>query len=421
MADANEIRQLIACGRAFSPSAPINLMRLFKGRKPQLESVIAAITTRGSHIVLFGDRGVGKTSLANIIKDAMASVESLELVKVNCNEADTFYDVWRRALSEIETTVEMPDGADGVTSTTYQLSQWLDGTSPVGSGEIKKILKVKCSDVHELVIVFDEFDRLENLHRRLFADTIKDLSDSSVNVTVMIVGVANDVSTLIDEHASISRCLSQIFMPPMANYEIHDIIDSGLRQIKLKIVDEAKRLIVNLSRGYPYYTHLLTYEAAVKTVKGKGDTIQMSDLAAAVKIAIDSAHISVREDYLKAADGQRKNTKFPIVLLASALAKTDDMGYFKPTDLKPISPKSEPAATEDYTTHLNKLATDDSRGTVLERAGVARRYKYRFKNPLLRPFIILKGVAEGLVRVGFMEGLGSSEKQVPTGLFDDFD
>lgn len=51
----------------FSPSAPINSTNLFQGRIQQLMEVHSAVLERGEHIILHGDRGVGKTSLANII------------------------------------------------------------------------------------------------------------------------------------------------------------------------------------------------------------------------------------------------------------------------------------------------------------------------------------------------------------------
>src|SRR3977135_3591216 len=93
-------------------------------------------------------------------------------------------------------------------------------------------------------------------------------------------------------------------------------------------------IIISLSRGYPYYTHLLCHEAAMKAIKTKGTKIVLADLGGAIKRAIANVAASVREDYSKAADGQRKGTKYPLILLSAALAEIDNMGYFRPTDLK---------------------------------------------------------------------------------------
>ena len=55
-------------GEVFTPSAPIDRLRLFAGRDQQRLAVLDAILQRGRHAVLFGERGVGKTSCANIWK-----------------------------------------------------------------------------------------------------------------------------------------------------------------------------------------------------------------------------------------------------------------------------------------------------------------------------------------------------------------
>ena len=65
-----------------------------------------------------------------------------------------------------------------------------------------------------LVVVLDEFDRLESAFvRQEVADTIKYLSDRNVPCTVVLVGVSDDVDGLIADHRSIERCLAQVNMP----------------------------------------------------------------------------------------------------------------------------------------------------------------------------------------------------------------
>src|SRR5438132_13610236 len=54
---------------SFTPGAPIDSRELFAGREKQVDRVISIIFQKGSHPVLFGERGVGKTSLTNTIFD----------------------------------------------------------------------------------------------------------------------------------------------------------------------------------------------------------------------------------------------------------------------------------------------------------------------------------------------------------------
>jgi transcriptional regulator with AAA-type ATPase domain len=49
---------------AFSPHTPINKAQFFKGRTEQIRAVTDTIRTPGLHAAIYGERGVGKTSLA---------------------------------------------------------------------------------------------------------------------------------------------------------------------------------------------------------------------------------------------------------------------------------------------------------------------------------------------------------------------
>ena len=50
----------------FTPGAPIDEYALFAGRQPQIQKISDTVVSKGRHAVLFGERGVGKTSLASI-------------------------------------------------------------------------------------------------------------------------------------------------------------------------------------------------------------------------------------------------------------------------------------------------------------------------------------------------------------------
>ena len=54
-------------GKVFTPAVPVSERELFSGRIDQLRRVFDAINQHGQHAIIFGERGVGKTSLANII------------------------------------------------------------------------------------------------------------------------------------------------------------------------------------------------------------------------------------------------------------------------------------------------------------------------------------------------------------------
>lgn len=241
----------------------------------------------------------------------------------------------------------------------------------------------------------------------MFADTIKDLSDNSTNATLLLVGVARDVTDLIAEHQSIDRCLTQIMMPPMAKRELHDIIDKALQKLGMTIADAAAELIVSLSQGYPHYTHLLGQEATKQAILTKRKNITVQDASTAIKGAVKQTQGTVQEGYYKASEGQRKGSLYPKVLLACALAEVDEMGYFRSADVsEPLSKiTGEKYDIPNFSEHLDKFSTDSSRGPVLERWGAPRRFRYRFRNAMLKPFIIMKGLDDSILSGTLLEKL----------------
>ena len=64
---APDVARQTALAEAFSPSAPIDHQALFAGRMSQMTDVLNAIGQKGQHAVLYGERGVGKTSLAWVL------------------------------------------------------------------------------------------------------------------------------------------------------------------------------------------------------------------------------------------------------------------------------------------------------------------------------------------------------------------
>ena len=51
----------------FTPSAPIDSMALFRGRSTQIQMLVEAVSQIGQHAIVYGERGVGKTSMANVL------------------------------------------------------------------------------------------------------------------------------------------------------------------------------------------------------------------------------------------------------------------------------------------------------------------------------------------------------------------
>jgi len=403
---ADQERLGIEVGRVFTPAAPINETALFSGRRDQVRRVIDGINQRGQHVIIFGERGVGKTSLANVLTGYLKTVTLAP--RVNCDGADDYASIWRKVFSEIELTKKTK--AVGFVTTEATETQVLSQTLPkkITPELVRQSLTLIGGQV-QLIVVIDEFDRLpEGPVRRLFADTIKTLSDHSIPVTLVVVGVADTVDTLIAEHQSIERALVQVQMPRMSRQELEEIITKGLDRLKMAVNDDALRRIALLSQGLPHYTHLLGLHAAREAIDHGEERVSLDHVTAAIQKALTQAQQTIRGAYHKATTSPRKETLYAKVLLACALAESDELGYFAAADVRdPITHiMKKKYEIPSFARHLNHFC-DEVRGRVLQKTGMKHRFRFRFVNPLLQPFVIMQGLADGLITGAALEQTAS--------------
>jgi hypothetical protein len=263
--------------------------------------------------------------------------------------------------------------------------------------DVRSVLQLLAS-YGQVTVFVDEFDRLpRNGAQGMFADTIKTLSDQLVRATIIVVGVADNVSELIAEHASIERALIQIHMPRMSIVELSEIVTRGIETAQLSIDQEAVDRITQLSQGLPHYTHLLAQLAGRSALDEMRTHVSLGDVDVAVSRAISKAQQSIMDVYHRATLSTR-TTLYPQVLLACALAPGDDFGFFAAADVRaPLSRiMGKPYDIPAFAQHLNELS-EAPRGPVLQKKGATRRFRYRFINPLLQPYVIMKGLSDGLI------------------------
>lgn len=377
---------------AFSPGAPVLEKDLFAGRSAQIEALEDAVNQRGRHAIVFGERGVGKTSLVNIL-GLVSNRPTREViyVRVNGDPTDSFTSLWKKVFKRMTYVTQTSLGP-----VTKRISEDLEAT--LAPDDVQLILD-DFSANQMPIIVLDEFDRIKNkAATQLVADTIKALSDYSVNATVVVVGVAEDVSALIEGHESITRSLIQIKMPRMSTEELKQLVVTRYARCGLKTDEDAVWKIIFLSRGLPYYAHLLAMNAARYAIDHRKIVVRHDDVDRALDSSIGELDQSIREDYVRAVSSQRgEDTLYSSVLLACAFAATDELGRFQQAAVtaplnKLIAGKNYQAAT--FAMHMNAFCTEE-RGHVLQRSGTPRNYRYRFSDPMMQPFVILKGLNEG--------------------------
>lgn len=401
-AEVNWGQMGLLAGGVFTPTSPINAQELFAGRDEQLRQIVDVINQVGQHAILYGERGVGKTSLANVFASYLTQQRVLA-PRVNCDATDTFDSVWRKAIEAAQLTQQK----NGIGFSAASLPQPLDPAQFLGDKATPDSVRrcLSALSQHFLpVFVIDEFDRLGPEPQRAFADTIKALSDYSVHATIVLVGVADSVDQLISEHQSVQRALAQVRMPRMSQAEMNTLLDKGMSKLGMKMQTTARNRIVKLARGLPHYAHLLALYATRSAVDQKSFEVTGQSVEQALQKALITTQQSVLTAYETAVRSARKDNLFSKVLLACAMADTNELGEFAAQDVREKLAHIAGRRYEipSFAQHLKEF-TESKRGPVLHKGGIARLFRYKFIDPLLQPYVIMQGVRGGLIKLSDLD------------------
>ena len=59
-----------------------------------------------------------------------------------------------------------------------------------------------------------------------------------------------------------------------------------------------------------------------------------------------------------------------------------------------------------FARHLNALC-EIERGPVLQKRGITRKFRFRFLNPLLEPYVIMRGISSGMLSDMLLDAFGN--------------
>ncbi|MBF6150349.1 ATP-binding protein [Nocardia nova] len=375
--------------QVFTPHQPIQPGQELTGRRTEIARLIAVLDTPGHHALLYGARGVGKSSLANAASHQLGLATTQPYFIKRCDHTDTFESIFKEPLKsagldvlrseyvEQETRKRNSEGGipkmlAGALEKQSARSATYRPAATIGASDAARHL----SKVRGFMIV-DELDVVcDETARRKTAELIKHLSDAGSKFKLLLVGIAENAGELTGAHPSVQRSLQETELAPMSDDQLYDIVGEGAQKLRLTFEDEVTSSIVRISAGYPHFTHLLALKCAEQAIRNNSRLITPPDLQRAMGTAAQDAEGILRQSY----NGSIRTQPQVYGQILTAAASFDGIEFTKrqldaaiPTGINLAGP-------------LRRLVSNDGT-TILRRAGTG---VYRFSDPRMRCYIRIR-------------------------------
>lgn len=392
-----------------SPTSPIQSQEHLFGRERQLQLVEQALFAPGRSVFIYGDRGVGKTSLAQTIAYSHQSA-TYDPILLACDPQTTFAGLMANAIRHLS------DTCPSRSVTTHKLNFGIHGFGIGGErtrqeetvARIEAIsdLNAVISELREVsaqrkngntVIVVDEFDRIDSdVERGHFADFIKQVGDQRLPVRFIFCGVADSMQRLLGLHASCYRYLDGVELKTLTYEARYEIIDNVASALGVKVDDRPRYRIAAISDGFPHFIHRmceqLFWQMFNDPLPVETPTADHYREAVAGSVRSIEQHLMRRYDQAVMKDASDYEQALWAVADHSDLTRNTESIYASYLNImSSLEEASEPLDRQTIVSRLNALK-GRSCGNILTSA---RRGWYRFSESMMRGYVRLRAEEQG--------------------------
>jgi Cdc6-like AAA superfamily ATPase len=365
----------------FTPTQPVTDRSRFAGRLGVLAKLIGIIEEQRSHVVIYGERGIGKTSLMHILAD-IARESHYIVAYASCGATSRFDEIFRAALREVPMLY-----LSSVTPTGHEAESGATLADRLPQGFDARQLGELCAEVTgtRVLILLDEYDRIQDTaFRQSVAELIKNLSDRAARVQLVIAGVASNLQELTGYIPSIRRNVIGLPIPRLSEEEVRAIIGLGETSAGVRFDDTVIAMIGLLSNGSPYLARLLSHHASMKALDEGRMDIRREDISRALDMVVEEAEGRISRDTAVALERLLAGYEHEFLGAAARAASTAD-GWFAPADVLTHLPAAADAAQCDAM--LEKIIADLR---LLESDETATGKRYRFVDEALPTYLWMK-------------------------------
>ena len=303
--------QMKTLRHSFTPSHPVADSRLFAGRRGLLEKIVSLLEDQHLHLVLFGDRGIGKTSIMRVLAD-LAKDADYYVSYTSCGKDTDFEPLVRSIAKRIPLLYHADYKPTDVDVEKGSTLESLLHSGPVTVTDATAIFENLKGN--RFLFLLDEFDRIgSDKTREQIAELIKNLSDRGVPVQFVIAGVASNLTALFSHIPSIRRNLIGLPVRRLSDEEASDLLDLGAERTDLGFAQDARDLLVRFSHGLPYIAQLLGLHAGIAAIKRGSNTIELADVQNAAQEAEMEIGLRLSEGARKTIENECRDGQFDVL------------------------------------------------------------------------------------------------------------
>lgn len=361
-----------------------------------------ALRERGGQLIMFGDAGVGKSTL---LKYA-AEDEGMKMISIKARSKsfDELIDMAiREVTAEREVEIVRTSGSGGGGEVGLSSHVTIKGHLKNEKGQQVRVELIEQEPLLALadtlategyrILAFDNFHNVKAEDRAMFAQALEvfsDIADETGDVKMVLLGIADDADSLVGSGSgsgSVRRRMIEIGVPRMPDDEISSILASGFRLLGLECEENALRDLIFYCDGFPYFAHLLGLSVA-RDARRRGErVIAVPALDAALANVSKQVEGTFPTRIAQAFErgGKVQPRKRILHTMCASNRREWRSGdvveeYAKLYDLpKDKDPGFLHAA-------LGALVLP-KRGAVLTRRGPRGQYVFRFGDPYMRPYL----------------------------------
>lgn len=332
-----ELKQVLS--ENLTPSDSIKTPERLFGREKTLRTIDRAFASPGRQIFIYGDRGVGKTSLALTAAYLHTGVENLP-VYVMCGRTNDFGQTIQaigNALIPVEQRMEKPASGGGFTFNLpasmggIGVSNGNKGSSnipiPQSLNEALDVIRyVAAKRKNTTIVIVDEMERIDSApEREKFAEFIRNLPELNADVRFIFCGIMHDVTEVLQSHPSAGRILETIELKRLNHDDLWKILSVVATKLNVEVQQEALIRIGQVSDGFPHYVHLIGESMFWSMFDDPDEVIRSGSrhYKEGIKGALQRTEAALKAQYEKATQKYRNTQEFEEALWALADSTSD--------------------------------------------------------------------------------------------------